>query len=708
MRWVRALRLRGCRLGASSCWLPAIFGMGVVLALGVRVPHEPGWRDGPEINLAGRTLSILHPPGAPLHTLLARAVVVVTGATEDTSAADFSVNMLSAASWALAAAAAMALAMREAGGATEGRREWCRWGAGLAAGAWVLLAPGTRDFATTGEVYAPAALVTLLALGASRARRWRVGAYAIGLGAAIHPLLVGLLPLAGTPKRWVRGVPLIFLGGSIFLLLPLRSHFDPLLDWGDPETGSRLWAVLSAREFSQGLTGLGYAEVEPWRRAWESLGGGFGAPGFLLALSGLAMSGSAGWMAAVLISVGGAVYFGGGVDVEGYLMIPRVLLAPALGVSFRGLGRVSRSTEVISGFGVAVLSLVGAGAGWPSGATGVGPYQRRLAAPLPANAIWLTENTVDYFCGLDAAARMEVSGGPTFIYTPLLGWEWYRDELRGRRPDLSIVEPPRDGPAVAVAVAKQLVSDAPAPVFYSPAEHFIFPVDRLVPWGLGFAVCPGPADSLWTECSPKPDHGSWDSTTEELRVRLSLVELAWAREAMGKGRAPEAVERLQQALRWNENDGAITLNLARALRRTGRPLEAAAMAERAWRQGVDSAAADYTRALALWDAGRPNLARTALSRALTTAPDRAGAWCVRSRWDLLEGRPGPAVEAARQAIGVEPQSAAAHAALGAALVGAGQMDAAKGALERAHLLGSTDPAVSSLLEMLLRRGQEPG
>ena len=156
MRWVRALRLRGCRLGASSCWLPAIFGMGVVLALGVRVPHEPGWRDGPEINLAGRTLSILHPPGAPLHTLLARAVVVVTGATEDTSAADFSVNMLSAASWALAAAAAMALAMREAGGATEGRREWCRWGAGLAAGAWEGARGGRRTRSCCGGFGTPA------------------------------------------------------------------------------------------------------------------------------------------------------------------------------------------------------------------------------------------------------------------------------------------------------------------------------------------------------------------------------------------------------------------------------------------------------------------------------------------------------------------------------------------------------------------------
>jgi hypothetical protein len=87
-------------------------------------------------------------------------------------------------------------------------------------------------------------------------------AFLVGMGVAVHQTLVLILPALVTfvclGKRrekfsaW-KNIPLVLmmvlLGGSIILFLPIRSLRQPVLDWEDPQTLTRLWGLLTRARY---------------------------------------------------------------------------------------------------------------------------------------------------------------------------------------------------------------------------------------------------------------------------------------------------------------------------------------------------------------------------------------------------------------------------------------------------------------------------
>jgi hypothetical protein len=144
----------------------------------------------------------------------------------------------------------------------------------LLGGLALALAPLTWSQATIAEVYGPGlarlGLVSLALLG------WRYHAFrrglilaglAGGLGLGLSPqillagpgaliLLCAAEPCAGSaqPGRFKALIPALaafLLGLTPFAFLPLRAAANPLVNWGDPRTPARFWAVVTMAPYHQ-------------------------------------------------------------------------------------------------------------------------------------------------------------------------------------------------------------------------------------------------------------------------------------------------------------------------------------------------------------------------------------------------------------------------------------------------------------------------
>ncbi|MAE72281.1 MAG: hypothetical protein CME06_17665 [Gemmatimonadetes bacterium] len=637
---------------------------------GSRAPTGPGWRDGAEINLVAETLSILHPPGAPLHTLLARSAAATAASPERI---DLRINRFSSLAIAVAAASLSFLTF----GSAPHRGPLSPILA-LAASAWALAAPGTAIFGSTGEVYAIAALLALwiTAASASPSPRPRLlAAYLLGLGLGVHPLLLFLLPLLD----WRRGltVPLIALGASTFLLLPLRSILDPLLDWGDPENFVRFWRVITAAEFSSGLTALQYAEQSPLRTAWISFSSGAAGVGFALACAGSLVAATArdarrrrSLLAALPALLVASLYLGGGIDVEGYLMVPRFVLA-------LGMGRLAQSIPAsrMPALGVGVGILASTAACFSALHTvrnpapgSITPHAEEVLEAIGPRGLLLTDTTVDYFAALHSAHRQ---GRPVpAIYTPFLSRPWYRRTLRRQRPDLILPEP-RDGPITgAGAIAQEIVRRNSLPLYYSPASRPLLPAGWLAPRGPVFRAShlgpPIDEAPVWT---PTASRGPGAVIDDQEALRLGLLHASRAIVFAARADPGAALAAWSEAARLRPDDPGTAENLARAL----------------------------------MEAGWIDRATQRLDRAIEAFPRRVTPRVLRSRAALLMLDAPSAVEHGRGAIAVAPTDPRAHAALGAALAAARRLDEAATHLHRALELGGADPAVATLLDTVEAR-----
>jgi hypothetical protein len=221
--------------------------------------------DSPETIAAALTLGIQHPPGYPLATLLGRLSIVALGL----GSAAWRMNCLSAALGVLSALLAGALAWR----LSEGSSRSTRFGAALAAGAWLGVGATLWEQATEakGGLY-----LLNLALGfglwhacLSAVRGSRAGLRALallaGLMLAAHHLsaapwlLVALCWLAWAARDGRVPAPLSALwlllpGLALYAYLPVRAAQDPLLDFGHPAD----WT-----QFKWMLTRAGYAAGPP-------------------------------------------------------------------------------------------------------------------------------------------------------------------------------------------------------------------------------------------------------------------------------------------------------------------------------------------------------------------------------------------------------------------------------------------------------------
>ncbi|MFI5308340.1 MAG: protein O-mannosyl-transferase family [Polyangiales bacterium] len=228
-------------------WLTA------AVALGWLAAPDVGFRDSGEIGAAGFGLGIAHPTGFAVDLLLLRfASLVPLGHI------GWRQNAL------VGLEAATALGLLAAICDLSARRLDVHSRESRAAGA-LLAAIGLGAFRTffetavAVEVYSLAVLAVLLAAygwargGAARGLCMLVLGFSPGLhvSAGLLTALIALAafawlgPRSGFRFAWPR-LSLIVAGALIITYLPLASMRDPPLDWGDPQTPSRILAHLTA------------------------------------------------------------------------------------------------------------------------------------------------------------------------------------------------------------------------------------------------------------------------------------------------------------------------------------------------------------------------------------------------------------------------------------------------------------------------------
>ena len=260
-----AIAIPGGRRGLGSALL--VFALAFVV-YALLTSRDLAWVDSVEFTLAGASLGIPHPPGYPLYTLLVR----LAGAAALGPA--LAANLLSA----LAGAAACGV------GALLGAQLGLRPSAAAAGGLVLAFSRELLAQATVAEVYTLHLLLIalLLFIGFAQAtaqdeirpRLLVLIAFLFGLGLAHHLTIVLALPallvlLATRRNRQHRrhrrssaidrarflivAAAAFILPLTLYILLPLRSLADPVLDQGDPETLPRLLAHATGRQFGYRL-----------------------------------------------------------------------------------------------------------------------------------------------------------------------------------------------------------------------------------------------------------------------------------------------------------------------------------------------------------------------------------------------------------------------------------------------------------------------
>lgn len=245
--------------------------------------------DTGELITAAHTLGVAHAPGYPLFSLAAKAGadLIPFGTIA------YRVNVFSAAvmSGALIVFFRLAVAVLSD---REGRVP------ALFATLLLGLAPVTVDQSRAAEVFGlNFLLVSAVVLCVwkwsqtpleTRARWLIAGGYLAGLGFGNHHTVLAVVPfliwaMAKDRRPAVVAWTMMFgvLGATSYIYLPLRAGGDPAVNFGDPETWSRFWAVVTRREFgslSLHPAALPFRETGAmigqtarfFERVWENLG----------------------------------------------------------------------------------------------------------------------------------------------------------------------------------------------------------------------------------------------------------------------------------------------------------------------------------------------------------------------------------------------------------------------------------------------------
>jgi hypothetical protein len=246
----------------SSTTLPALTGLAVAVAYVFSAGPTFYWLDSSELVAAGWGLGVSHPPGHPLHGLLARLFCLVPVGT-----LAFRVTLASAAQAAVATGLMVTLCLH----VLRRLRIDGRLGAlaAVTAGLTLGLSYALWFQAVRAEVYA--LNLVLLVAGVCLVLRWDergdgryllAAALVAALGLCNHHFLVLLalpavaafwLTRRGTKPRWRRLLPGLVLAGGLGLLtlayLPLRASQAPMVNWGSPTTVERMAWVVSAEAF---------------------------------------------------------------------------------------------------------------------------------------------------------------------------------------------------------------------------------------------------------------------------------------------------------------------------------------------------------------------------------------------------------------------------------------------------------------------------
>ncbi len=438
-------------------------------------PH-PTWahfgEDGPELEAAGRTLGVPHPTGYPLLMLLVRTA----GLAIPPPASALNVVSLLA---AVAAVAATAFAGRTLAARAFGARGLARDAAGLLAGTFLAASLTFWSQAVIGEVYtlhlALVATALALVLGTG-ARHGLLAAYLLGLGMAHHLQTLPFLGIIGAyivirrlasgarPRLGpaLLGIGLLLAPLSLYLVLLIRSRFDPPFDWGDPETLSRLWWTVSGAPFRGHLFREGLAPFG--HRFADALATGplvqLGAGGFALAAAGLLILAANAPGEALLLFL---LFIGSSAVAAAYAIpdpaayyLPAVLaLALLAGIGAAGVMRLVASAghrgvraalprAAAAAFVAAALAslVVSSGREVYAGKDDSGyTYARDGIAALAPHALVVSRGDGRTFSLWYGAAVLSPRPDVAVLYDNLLDWPWYRRYLRHRYPHVAVPPP---------------------------------------------------------------------------------------------------------------------------------------------------------------------------------------------------------------------------------------------------------------------------
>ncbi len=252
--------------------------------------------DAPELALAAAKLQIAHPPGYPLLTIAGRIW----------SAALFflrpvvSLNLLSAASAAVACGALYLLLAR-----LVFKRGTAVCVVVLAIAVTFAASRTLWSTATNFEVYSLGALFTVLILLllnrfilTGERRDYLLAAYLLGLSFCNHLSLLALLPalvIAAIGMRSILGVRTIFaaailgvIPGTLYGYLVIRSRFDLVMSWYDPQRWTGFKQQVFAETYRRFVAAPNLADIGPYlHRLGNLFGSELVLPITLLALGGL-------------------------------------------------------------------------------------------------------------------------------------------------------------------------------------------------------------------------------------------------------------------------------------------------------------------------------------------------------------------------------------------------------------------------------------
>jgi hypothetical protein len=271
----RQIRVAAYTSGSWTARLAALLGSLIaftvyVLSLAPTITQGYNTDDSGELASAAYTLGISHPTGSPLYAMLGYLVSHLTSAEPARA-----LNAFSAVMGALAVGAAGYLICRLISDIwLDVSPSVPLLGAGLAGMPLALSTTfWTQAIVTETRTLAVALdVVVLLLVTPSRLNRARaVSAAAIfGLSLSVHlfsvvlaPAVVLLLvPWAGARfKRWLSIAGCLLLGLSCYLYLPIRAAMNPPANWGNPDTASRFFWVVTGREYAYQMLTLGPGEL---------------------------------------------------------------------------------------------------------------------------------------------------------------------------------------------------------------------------------------------------------------------------------------------------------------------------------------------------------------------------------------------------------------------------------------------------------------
>ncbi len=218
--------------------------------------------DAGELVTAAYELGVAHPPGYPLWCILAHLFIKIFASIQDVA---YRVNLLSAFAGAFTCSFVYLIARQ------------LKISIAPAAAAALLLAASREIWAQSviAEVYTlNSAFFTALLLCIIRWDITRkkyillIFSLLLGLGLTNHHTIAVLGPAAVIfvlARNWkiildyklIAAVTALFVVGlSVYLYLPLRAAAMPYMDWGHPETISRLWAHVTRAQYKVNYTPL--------------------------------------------------------------------------------------------------------------------------------------------------------------------------------------------------------------------------------------------------------------------------------------------------------------------------------------------------------------------------------------------------------------------------------------------------------------------